>query len=90
MTTNKSRQGAVLEPETTESSTCRHHWVIDSPAGPVSNGICRLCGEVREFRNSLEDSYWRGDDVTLGHVSTGGRIPVSMNLGGVDEAEDGS
>ena len=33
---------------------CRHHWIIDSPAGPVSKGLCRLCGEERLFRNYQE------------------------------------
>ena len=32
---------------------CRHHWVIESPNGPMSLGVCKLCGTEREFRNSL-------------------------------------
>lgn len=42
-----------------EDAVCVHHWVIDVPAGPVSNGVCRLCGEAQEFRNYLESfSGW--------------------------------
>ncbi len=33
---------------------CPHHWIIETPDGPVSTGRCRLCGEEREFRNSIE------------------------------------
>jgi len=33
---------------------CKHHWVIEAANGPVSNGKCRLCGEVKEFSNSTE------------------------------------
>ena len=33
--------------------TCRHHWLIETPEGPTSLGICRLCGEERMFENNL-------------------------------------
>ncbi len=31
---------------------CTHHWIIETPEGPVSEGRCRICGEEREFANS--------------------------------------
>ena len=31
--------------------TCTHHWIIDPPNGPISKGVCKLCGEEREFSN---------------------------------------
>ncbi len=34
---------------------CEHHWVIDSPAGSLSKGTCRSCGEERDFPNNPED-----------------------------------
>ena len=34
-----------------------HHWTIEAPNGPVSMGVCS-CGEMKEFRNSSEDSIW--------------------------------
>ena len=46
----------MLEPEIQDASICQHHWVIDSPNGPVSKGVCRICGEEREFQNSIEGS----------------------------------
>ena len=30
-----------------------HNWAIAIPNGPTSTGICRTCGEQREFKNSL-------------------------------------
>ena len=33
---------------------CKHHWVIDRPNGPLSEGVCLRCGEKREFTNSVE------------------------------------
>ncbi len=37
-----------------EVVVCTHHWIIEAANGPVSNGKCRLCGEVKEFSNSTE------------------------------------
>ncbi len=34
---------------------CRHYWVIESPAGRTSRGVCSLCGAQREFKNYLRD-----------------------------------
>ena len=44
-----------------EVPQCRHHWVIDSPQGATSLGRCKLCNEVKEFRNSAADTLWEGD-----------------------------
>ncbi len=33
---------------------CAHHWIIETADGPVSKGACRLCGEEREFSNSVQ------------------------------------
>ena len=44
--------------EQESASDCTHYWVIESPRGPVSNGVCKLCNEEREFRNSFANSGW--------------------------------
>ena len=52
---------------------CTHHWVIDSPNGPQSQGSCKVCGAEREFMNYLESSAWssgedkKGDDAKNKH-----------------------
>ena len=38
---------------------CHHHWVIEPANGPMSRGVCRLCQEVREFENSINESRWK-------------------------------
>ena len=43
------------------AAVCRHHWVIQPATGPVSAGLCQVCGESREFKNYVEASTW-GDD----------------------------
>ena len=45
----------------TATETCNHHWVIDSPSGPTSIGICKHCGAVKEFTNYLPYSSWDDD-----------------------------
>ncbi len=37
---------------------CTHPWIIATPDGPVSKGRCRLCGEEKEFTNTVET--WGG------------------------------
>ena len=32
---------------------CVHHWEIEIPNGPVSEGVCKNCGATREFLNSM-------------------------------------
>ena len=45
-----------------EGVGCRHHWVIESPNGPMSRGFCKLCGAEREFPNSTPSLWhWNGE-----------------------------
>ncbi len=37
-----------------EVVTCTHHWIIETPDGPISKGQRQLCGEERDFNNSTE------------------------------------
>lgn len=61
-------RGAVKErpkkktAETKQQETgCQHHWYIATPAGSTSKGVCRRCGEEREFRNSTGDYVGDGN-----------------------------
>ena len=51
--------GKVIELKFLE--ICVHHWIIDLPTGPYSNGACKKCGEQKEFSNRLPESTWIGD-----------------------------
>jgi len=38
---------------------CIHHWLIEPPTSPVSKGVCKKCGEEREFHNDYTpDTHW--------------------------------
>jgi hypothetical protein len=34
---------------------CRHYWIIEIANGPKSRGVCKYCGESRDFLNSMPD-----------------------------------
>ena len=72
-----------------EDLGCVHYWIIDVPAGPVSKGKCRLCGEARDFRNYLESLTGWEDDRVLGQASAQQPDSVSQLVGSIVEAEDG-
>ena len=63
--------------EQPEVPVCRHHWVIESPHGATSFGRCKLCREVREFRNSAVDTLWEGDPMaSISKMGGGANKPV--------------
>ena len=35
---------------------CRHYWIIEVANGPKSRGVCKYCGEARDFFNSVQDA----------------------------------
>jgi hypothetical protein len=35
------------------AARCSHHWIIEVAIGPLSKGVCKLCGAEKEFRNQL-------------------------------------
>ena len=52
-----------LTPEVASFDPCAHFWMIETPNGPTSQGVCKMCGKEQEFRNSVSRSTWnRGID----------------------------
>ncbi len=57
---------------------CRHHWVIEPANGPVSRGVCQVCEETREFKNSIGEAEreYEGNPVfRRGEVADGIDMP---------------
>ncbi len=54
---------ALQRLELMELELCRHHWKMDTPSGPTSNGCCKLCGQWRTFLNHYEDTVQDGNSV---------------------------
>lgn len=60
-------QSAVQEASLPETPECRHYWLIESPHGPTSLGICKYCGAQKEFRNSAGDFLWEDEPLSELH-----------------------
>lgn len=43
--------------------TTPHHWEIENPNGPLSQGKCIHCDEVRAFNNTPPRKRWEADPV---------------------------
>lgn len=68
---------AVLDKPGDSRRTCHHYWIIEVPEGPTSRGVCKFCGEEKEFDNLGPDS-WRYGDMSGLPVS---RLPNLTNEG---------
>ncbi len=52
------RQRTRVKEENRESvpqDGCHHYWIIEVANGPTSRGICKYCGEEKEFLNTMPD-----------------------------------
>jgi len=47
------------------ATACRHYWIIETASGPTSRGVCKICGEEREFQNSWSDANYKGKDARV-------------------------
>ena len=68
----------TLTEEVESPSECRHHWIIQAAEGPVSPGLCQLCGETREFKNYFEAASW-ADTRTAGFSRAASRRAVDTS-----------
>ncbi len=69
--------------------TCTHHWLIDSPQGPVSAGTCKLCGETQDFQNvySPASKYWRQTIKTHGRGHQMSKKQLESEMGEVTRSQ---
>lgn len=52
------QQITKLDTQIEQLESCRHHWAIEAPTGPVSRGTCMQCGTEREFKNYIDSALW--------------------------------
>ena len=41
------------------TETCVHHWILQTPNGPTSEGTCKRCHLTREFTNYLDSNAYK-------------------------------
>jgi hypothetical protein len=51
-------KGVAVEVQRQRPARCQHHWVIETPHGATSRGICKRCGTRKRFPNAAEDAIW--------------------------------
>ncbi len=44
----------VPVPVISDDIDCVHWWQLESPHGTTSIGVCKYCGEVKEFSNRVD------------------------------------
>jgi hypothetical protein len=73
-----------LTSETVESPpvpSCCHYWIIQPAVGPISEGVCQKCGEVREFRNSIDYETEWASRKEAGYSRSGGSDDSFEDIG---------
>lgn len=48
------------------TAVCIHHFLLESPDGPTSVGVCKRCGVQREFTNATPEDIDKVLRRTLG------------------------
>ena len=66
---------------------CKHYWVIESPTGPTSVGICKLCSRQKEFKNNPSVNYV-DYSITLKDIAGISTYPISISQMSGDHADD--
>lgn len=62
----------VRELQRRRPRSCRHHWIIESPHGATSRGVCKRCGASRRFPNAAQDALWESTRSALGRFANRG------------------
>jgi len=82
-TARKEHKAKTTQEEEKTKGDCCHYWIIESPNGPTSRGVCKYCGTEKEFLNSLPDLQW-GEGIFTGWE---GGISTLFELHGLPHVE---
>lgn len=80
-----SERLAVEKEQKGRASSCRHHWIIETPNGATSRGYCKRCGSTRRFPNAAEDALWEPNAGTVGRWWTRRPVARPSEVSFVDE-----
>ncbi|MEE8421140.1 MAG: hypothetical protein V3S31_00010 [Dehalococcoidia bacterium] len=67
------------------AKNCIHHWMIETPNGRESRGVCKNCGRKRAFANSTENVMWEQTNTLRNELRSTLRIPRPTELKLADE-----
>jgi hypothetical protein len=43
-----------------KKSKCIHHWMLGSSVEGICIGVCKKCGEKKEFLTRFKPNFWTG------------------------------
>jgi hypothetical protein len=70
----------------TRAKKCIHHWMIETPNGRESRGVCRSCGRKRAFANSTENVMWEQTNTLRNELRSTLLIPKPTEIRLSDDA----
>lgn len=59
-------QISLEEQQVVSPRGCRHHWIIETPNGATSRGLCKRCGTSKRFPNAADDALGDASRAVLG------------------------
>ena len=65
------------------AQSCRHHWLIETPNGATSRGVCKRCGAKKRYPNVADDALRQTGGAKLGRWSRtrSATVPSELSLG---------
>ena len=70
----------------TAKGKCVHHWMIESPNGRESGGVCKRCGARKSFSNSTEQVMWEQTNTLRNDLNRSYRSSKTEEYSLADEA----
>ncbi|MCK9485165.1 MAG: hypothetical protein M0R73_00430 [Dehalococcoidia bacterium] len=65
---------------------CVHHWIIETPNGRESGGVCKRCGAHKSFSNSTEQVMWEQTNTLRNDLNRSYRSSKTEEYSLADEA----
>jgi hypothetical protein len=65
---------------------CVHHWLIESPNGRESGGVCKRCGAKKAFANSTDQVMWEQTNTLRNDLNRAYRSSKTEEYSLADEA----
>lgn len=73
------------QPSKKQQASCVHHWIIESPNGRESRGVCKHCGLQKEFVNSTESVMWEQTNTIRNDLRDSARFSKNSDIRLADE-----
>ena len=65
---------------------CQHRWMIETPHGATSRGLCKSCGRTKRFPNAADDAMARKGGLGRWAANRGVARPKKVTLSTSDDA----